>query len=127
SAYSKDKWVDGVPLYYAAQVQAQIAVLGAPYGWLAVLHGGNDPELYRIERDQEFIENHLIPKTRDFWEQHVLTKTALEPVTSAEAVELWPGDPEVTVEGDERLHELWGAYGLLQAEAVQIGQDLDAM
>lgn len=126
-AFGRDKWADGVPLFYEAQVQAQMAVLGAPFGWLAVLHGGNDPELYRIARDDEFIQDHLIPKTRDFWEQHVLTKVAPEPTTSVEAVELWPGDPEVTVEGDERLHELWGAYGLMQAEAVQIGQDLDAM
>ena len=127
SAYSKDLWADGVPLHYAAQVQTQIAVLGAAYGWLAVLHGGNSPELYRVERDDDFILNHLIPKTRAFWEDHVLARVPPEPTTSAEAVELWPGDPELSVDGGEALYELWGAYGLMQAEAVDVAERLDGV
>jgi len=127
SAYSKDSWADGVPLYYETQVQTQIAVLGAPFGWLAVLHGGNSPELYRVERDDDFILNHLIPKTRAFWEDHVLARVPPEPTTSAEAVELWPGDPELSVDGGEALYELWGAYGLMQAEAVDVAERLDGV
>jgi putative phage-type endonuclease len=127
SAYSKDSWADGVPLYYAAQVQTQLLVLDAPYGWLAVLHGGNTPELHRVERDQEWIENYLIPRTREFWENHVLAHVPPEPTTSQEAVELWPGNLELTIEGDERLEELWGAYGLLQAEKINAEEALDAM
>lgn len=127
SAYSKDKWADGVPLYYQTQVQTQLAVLGAPFGWLAVLHGGNSPELYRVERDEGFIQDHLIPKTRDFWEQHVLAQVPPEPSTPAEAVELWPGDPDVSVEGGEALYELWGAYGLMQAEQIEVTERLDAI
>ncbi len=127
SAFGREKWVDGVPLYYAAQVQQQNFILDAPYGWLAVLHGGNEPELYKVVTDWEFINDHLIPKTEAFWNDHVLTKTPPDPVTSAEAVELWPGDLEVTVEGDERLYELWGAYGQMQAEQVEVGQQLDAI
>jgi len=127
SAYSKDSWADGVPLHYAAQVQTQIAVLGAPYGWLAVLHGGNTPELYRIERDDDFILNHLIPKTKAFRDDHVLTQTPPEPTTSAEAIELWPGTPELSVEGGEDLYELWGAYGLMQAEIIDAQETLDGI
>lgn len=127
SAFSKDKWADGVPLYYEAQVQTQLAVLGAPHGWLAVLHGGNQPELYRVNRDEEFIQDHLIPKTRAFWEEHVLAQVPPEPVTSAEAVGLWPGNPDLSVDGGEPLYELWGAYGLKQAEQVELSQELDAI
>jgi predicted phage-related endonuclease len=127
SAYSKEAWADGVPLYYETQVQTQIAVLDAPYGWLAVLHGGNSPELFRIERDQDFITNHLIPKTETFWNDHVLAKLPPEPTTSTEAIELWPGDPELTIEGGEDLLELHGAYGLLQAEQIDVGERLDGI
>jgi putative phage-type endonuclease len=127
SAYSKDSWADGVPLYYETQVQTQMAVLGAPFGWLAVLHGGNSPELYRVERDDDFIDNHLIPRTQAFWEDHVLARVPPEPTTSAEAVELWPGDSDVTVDGGEALYELWGAYGLMQAEAVAVAERLDGV
>ena len=127
SAYSKESWADGVPLYYATQVQTQLAVLGAPFGWLAVLHGGNSPELFRVERDDDFIDNHLIPKTRAFWEDHVLADVPPEPSTSAEAVELWPGDTELSVDGGEALHELWGTYGLMQAEQIDLSQRLDGV
>lgn len=127
SAFSKESWADGVPLYYAAQVQTQLAVLGAPFGWLAVNHGGPTYGLYRIERDEEFIIEHLVPKTRAFWEEHVLAQVAPEPTTTAEAVELWPGNPDLAIEGDERLYELWGAYGLMQAEQVEISERLDAV
>lgn len=127
SAFGRDKWSEGVPLFYQAQVQAQIAVLDAPYGWLAVLHGGNEPELYRIERDDDFITEHLIPKTKQFWEDHVLAQVPPEPTTSEEAVELWPGTEGVTVEGGPELVELWEQYGLMQAEAVEVAERLDAI
>ena len=127
SAYSKESWAEGVPLYYATQVQTQLAVLGAPFGWLAVLHGGNSPELFRVERDNDFIDNHLIPKTRAFWEEHVLADVPPEPSTSAEAVELWPGDTELSVDGGEALHELWGTYGLMQAEQIDLSERLDGV
>lgn len=127
SAFGRDKWSGGVPLFYQAQVQAQIAVLDAPYGWLAVLHGGNEPELYRIERDNDFIDGHLIPKTKAFWENHVLAQVPPEPTTSEEAVELWPGTEGVTVEGGPELLDLWDSYGLMQAEAVEVAERLDAI
>lgn len=127
SAFGRDKWSGGVPLFYQAQVQAQIAVLDAPYGWLAVLHGGNEPELYRIERDDDFIDNHLIPKTKAFWEDHVLAQLPPDPTTTEEAVELWPGTEGVTVEGGPELLELWDSYGLMQAEAVEVNERLDAI
>lgn len=127
SAFGRDKWSEGVPLFYQAQVQAQIAVLDAPYGWLAVLHGGNEPELYRVERDDDFIDNHLIPKTKAFWEDHVLAQVPPEPTTSEEAVKLWPGTDGVTVEGGPELLELWESYGLMQAEAVEVNERLDAI
>lgn len=126
SAFSRDSWADGVPDYYAVQVQTQLLVLGAPYGWLAVLHGGNDPELYRIEADP-IVQEQIVRITGEFWRDHVLAEVPPEPTTTAEAVELWPGDPEVTVEGDERLYELWGTYGLMQAEAVELGRQLDSI
>ena len=127
SAFGRDKWSEGVPLFYQAQVQAQIAVLDAPYGWLAVLHGGNEPELYRIERDDDFIENHLIPKTKAFWEDHVLAQVPPEPTTTEEAIALWPGTEGVTVEGGPELLDLWDTYGLMQAESVDLTERLDAV
>lgn len=127
SAFSKDDWAGGVPLFYQTQSQTQQAVLGSDGGWLAVLHGGNSPELFWVPRDQEFIEDHLVPKSKAFWEDHVLPQIPPEPSTTAEAVSLWPGDPELKVEGGAELFELWGAYGLMQAEQIDVTERLDGI
>jgi len=92
---------------------------------LAVFHGGRDFELHKIARDDDFIDNHLVPKTREFWETHVQALVPPEPTTSQEAVDLWPGDPELTIEGGEDLLELWGAYGLMQAEQIEVTESLE--
>jgi putative phage-type endonuclease len=105
SAYSKDAWASGVPLHYQAQVQAQLAVLGAPYGWLAVLHGGNSPELFRLERDEVFIEQ-LVRLTGEWWERHVVAKVPPEPVTLAEQAELWSTEPDSEVELSDTAYEV---------------------
>lgn len=125
SAFTKATWRDGVPLYYQAQVQCQLAVLGADAGWLAVLHGGNEPDLFPVERDDEFIRQVLVPRTREFWEQHVLAQVPPDPLNSVEAAELWPGDENISVEGTEDLFDLWSEYGRMQAEVVETNQALD--
>lgn len=126
SAYSRDKWSDGVPDYYKVQSIVQQGILGVDFGWLAVLHGGNSPELYKVPFEADVWEQ-IVRITGEWWETHVAAQTPPEPVTSAEAVELWPGDPDLTVEGDEALFEAWGAYGLMQAERVELDRQLDAV
>jgi len=126
SAFSRSAWDAGVPDYYKVQVQTQLLVLDAPYGWLAVLHGGNSPELYRIDADP-IVQEQIVTITGDWWDKYVVGELAPDPITSTEAVELWPGDEAVTVEGDERLYELWQMYGLMQAEQVEVSQQLDAV
>jgi len=123
--FNRSEWENGVPFHYAVQCQQQVAVLNAPYGWMAVFHGGFDFELFKVPRDDDFIDNHLVPKTRDFWWHHVKALVAPDPSTSTEAVELWPGDPELSIEGGEDLYDLWAAYGLMQAELIEVTETLE--
>jgi putative phage-type endonuclease len=125
SAFSRDKWADGVPFVYQVQVQAQIAVVGAPYAWLAVLHGGNEPELYRIERDDEFIQEHLIPKTRAFWYDHVLTDTPPEPTTLAEVADVYPSEPREIV-GSELVIEAAEQRAVILSDMAALKEQADA-
>lgn len=125
-AFMADTWKEGIPLNYQIQIQQQILIMGAPYGYLVVLHGGNSPEFYTVPADREFHEQ-LIRLTRDFWENHILAQIPPEPITLDDASSLWPGDTGVKVEGGEALYELWGTYGLMQAEAVEINNKLDAV
>ncbi|MFJ4286441.1 YqaJ viral recombinase family protein [Paenarthrobacter nicotinovorans] len=80
-AFMLDAWKEGIPLNYQIQIQQQILIMGAPHGYLVVLHGGNTPEFYPVEADHEFHEM-LIRLTRDFWENHVLAGVAPEPTIS---------------------------------------------
>jgi putative phage-type endonuclease len=124
SAYGIDKWADGVPLFYATQVQTQLAVLDAPYGWLAVLHGGNTPELYRIERDNDFIHDHLIPKTKQFWEEHVLAQFPPEPTTVGELPDSEPGS---VIEGSETVLEAIERRAVLLSDVQAQKAEADAL
>ena len=59
-------WRDGVPKYVEVQVMHQLAVTGKQAADVAVLLGGQQLEVYRIERDEILIK-HLIELERQFW------------------------------------------------------------
>ena len=51
------EWTDSEPPQaYWAQVQHQLYVTGFPIGWLFGLVGGRHLHVFRIERDEEFME-----------------------------------------------------------------------
>ena len=60
-------WKDGVPEYVQLQVMHQLAVTGKQAADVAVLIGGQDLEIHRIERDEKMIAN-LIELERRFWQ-----------------------------------------------------------
>lgn len=59
-------WRDGVPEYVQLQVQHQLAVMGKQAADVAVLLGGQELQIFRIERDEELIAQ-LISLEREFW------------------------------------------------------------
>jgi putative phage-type endonuclease len=59
-------WRDGVPEYVQLQVQHQLAVTGKQAADVAVLLGGQELQIFRIERDEELIVQ-LITLEREFW------------------------------------------------------------
>ncbi|MCA6127296.1 hypothetical protein AI19_11815 [Thalassolituus oleivorans 4BN06-13] len=59
-------WKDGVPDYYQCQVQHQLAITGKQTAEVAVLICGQEFRIYRIERDDELIQE-LISLEREFW------------------------------------------------------------
>ena len=59
-------WRDGVPEYVQLQVQHQLAVTGKQAAEVAVLLGGQELQIFRIERDEELIAQ-LITLEREFW------------------------------------------------------------
>ncbi|MBV8618867.1 MAG: YqaJ viral recombinase family protein, partial [Curvibacter sp.] len=59
-------WRDGVPEYIQLQVQHQLAVTGKSAADVAVLVGGQDLQVHRIQRDALMIER-LIALEQAFW------------------------------------------------------------
>ncbi|MFM2084312.1 MAG: hypothetical protein RLY95_1130 [Pseudomonadota bacterium] len=64
--HSAPQWDDGVPIAYQCQVLHQLAVTGHDWADVAVLIGGQDFRIYRIERDDAKIAD-LIEREQHFW------------------------------------------------------------
>ncbi len=60
-------WRNGVPEYVQLQVMHQLAVTGKQAADVAVLLGGQELQVHRIQRDEELIAN-LIELERQFWD-----------------------------------------------------------
>ena len=113
SAWMKDEWEDGVPDYYYVQSIQQQGVLGAPYGWVAVLHGGNQPEIFKVPFE-ETVWQQIVEIGEAWWERHVVAQTEPE----AHSIDEFTADKVNTgaaIEGDERLLMAWYLDGLARA------------
>lgn len=93
-------WRDGVPEYVQLQVQHQLAVTGKQSADVAVLLGGQDLEIHRIERDEGLI-GRLIQLELAFW-RYVETDTP-PPADGSESADvalrcLYPQDSGETLD-----------------------------
>lgn len=67
---SADDWESGVPAYYAAQVQQQMLVTGAPCAYVACLVGGSRLLWDRVVRDEHAIRQ-IITAGAELWQRVV--------------------------------------------------------
>lgn len=93
-------WKDGVPEYVQLQVQHQLAVTGKATADVAVLLGGQQLEIHRLQRDDALISR-LIQLEQRFW-RFVETDTP-PPADGSESAELalrclYPNDSGETVD-----------------------------
>lgn len=97
-------WDVEAPLIVQAQVQTEIHVAGTTHGWACAFIGGKRFELYRIERDQQFID-HMLPQVKAFWDNHVVVKRPPNPLSPGEAAWLWPSNHTPLIVTDRELAE----------------------
>ncbi|WP_404357065.1 YqaJ viral recombinase family protein [Methylotuvimicrobium sp. KM1] len=93
-------WRDGVPEYVQLQVQHQLAVTGKQTADVAVLIGGQQLEIHRIERDAGLIDR-LIELEKAFW--HYVETDTPPPADGSDSAEqalrcLYPHDSGQTVD-----------------------------
>lgn len=125
-----DHWtVDGriqVPAYYQVQVQQQMAVIGAPRAYVAVLFGGNDAHLLRVERDDEFIESVLVPRLTAFWEG-VQNGVPPEPTTMSDLAYAYPHEPGETTVGSELVVEAVERRAVILSDIKAMQEEADRL
>jgi hypothetical protein len=105
SYHSAPQWEEGIPVAYQCQVLHQLAVTGHAWADVAVLIGGQDFRIYRVNRDEDKIAD-LIARETVFW-QHVVMDTQPAPDGSDDAGAalswLFPRDDGQTIDLSESI------------------------
>lgn len=121
--YGVKDWEAGTPLLVQAQLQTELLIADRPFGFSAVFGGDMRCRLYRVERDDEFIHDHLIPGTRTFWYEHVQAGVAPDVTSPAEHASLYDPDPDKAVEITETLLEALDRRDVLLSDALAMEKE----
>lgn len=122
SEYADENWKEGdVPIYYLAQLQWYLHVLDLKYGAIACLVGGNKYYYYEVYRNDEWLNEFIIPTVDAFWNYHVakLIEPTLDGSEAAEELvkKLYPADKSLPNKVDlTEYYELAREYANLKAE-----------
>lgn len=109
-------WEEGTPLVVNAQIQSELLCFDKPYGYAAVFGGDMRVRIYRVERDEEFIQDYIIPSTREFWDK-VQSNIEPEPTTLGEVAEVWPSTPGKEIEASDAVLEAAERRAVLLSDA----------
>ena len=134
SPYMAEQWKDGsIPISYQIQCYHYMAVCRADAWYIAVLIYGREFKYYRIERDDEVLEN-LIRIEKEFWNGNVIPRVMPDPDGSktadlaiAERFKDAQGATILLSGFDERLRrrqELLTVMEHMETEKRQIDQEL---
>jgi len=124
--YSGHHWDEGIPTDIRVQVQAEMAVSGASRALVVVWIGGREFRLFWEPRDDRFIDEHLIPTVRDFWDANVRAGVAPAPSTIAELNEV-PVDAGTSLEADDTVMEAIERRAVLLADIQAQKAEADAL
>ena len=134
SPYSEERWRDDkIPLSYQLQCYHYMSVCNADSWYIAVLIYGRDFKYYRLERDDEVIEN-LIRIEKEFWNEYVLKQVIPDPdgskTADAAIAERFKESKSITIpltgfdERLERRQEILSLLEKIETEKRQIDQEL---
>ena len=134
SPYSEERWRDDkIPLSYQLQCYHYMSVCNADSWYIAVLIYGRDFKYYRIERDDEVIEN-MIRIEKEFWNEYVLKQVIPDPdgskTADAAIAERFKESNSITIpltgfdERLERRQEILSLLEKIETEKRQIDQEL---
>jgi predicted phage-related endonuclease len=99
-----------VPKKYLVQVQQQMAVTGAEFGYVAAWLGKHRLDLIRVERDDEYIDTYLVGKVGDFWKNNVLAGVAPPLVQEDDIWAVYPGNRGQQIVATAEILEVVGKF-----------------
>lgn len=91
-----------IPVYYETQVQWYMGITGAKTCYVAVLIGGSDFRIYKVDRDEAVIQS-LIEGCAKFWLHHVMARVPPEATVVQDVIKLHPVDDGNMLEADNAV------------------------
>jgi len=92
ASYMRNQWgtpgTDQMPTSYLLQCAHYAITLNVDYVDLAVLIDTHDFRIYRYNRNEK-LENNLIRKEKQFWEENVIKRIPPSPINLEDALKLW--------------------------------------
>ena len=82
-----------IPIEYRCQINHYLYITGWDFWWIAVLLGGNDFRVLKIERDEKAIQEQ-VRELKEFHKNHLLTGLAPEARSPDEALYQFPSSLE---------------------------------
>jgi putative phage-type endonuclease len=125
-ARSANKWLEGVPSNYLAQVQHYLSVTGLPRAYVAVLVGGVDYHCFTVERDEMMIDLLQIQEAM-FWTS--LEKQIAPEVDGSEATikvlrHQWQSKAETIIELPETAAVLLEQRAQAKQKASEVEEEI---
>ena len=115
-----------IPLYYETQVQWYMRLTGVPVCYVAVLIGGNDFRMYKVDRNEEAITA-IVEKCRVFWFDFVKAGVAPEPMDIDDIRHLYKREVGPMIEASAEAAIALGEYRNLKGQADSIKKQMDAV
>jgi putative phage-type endonuclease len=115
SKYWGAEGTDEIPDSYKCQVAYYSAITGVPKVDIAVLIGGNDFRIYTYIKDKDF-ENKLIQVAVNFWNNHILTNTPPDVISTDDLLALYPKSQNIEVVADEEIVKKWSTLKKLKEQ-----------
>lgn len=116
--YLEKEWgdtdTDQIPLHYIVQTQHYLSVLGYDYAHVAVLIGGQDYRIYKLQRDEELIDD-LIRAESVFWER-VKNHNPPAPSNNDDLKLLYGIDSGKAIEATQEIRESVAALKAMKKE-----------
>ncbi|MBK0420387.1 YqaJ viral recombinase family protein [Leucobacter sp. CSA1] len=119
--YTGHKWDEGIPTDIRIQVQAEMLVAGTQRAAVVVWIGGREFRLFWEDRDDRFIDDHMLPALTTFWE-NLQADVAPPPANVAEMAEAWH-DSGDEMEAPEELQDRIEQRAFLLASAKEMEAD----